>query len=64
VNCERITFRRRIARGIYRGISVKNDYANAHLGRGEGKGSEFIGKKYYIRAARRKIEKETESTSR
>lgn len=45
MNCERVSFRRRIARGIYRGISVKND-TNARLG-----GGEFIGKKYCIRAA-------------
>ena len=47
VNCERVSFRRRIARGIYHGISVKND-TNERLG-----GGEFIGKKYCIRAVKR-----------
>lgn len=43
MNCERVSFCRRIAHGIYRGIFVKNE---ARLG-----GGEFIGKKCCIRAS-------------
>lgn len=50
VNCERVSFWR-IARGIYRGIFVKND-EQSRL-----KGGEFIGKKYCIRGEKMKRKK-------
>lgn len=60
MSCERITFRRRIARRIYRGIFVKNDYANARLGRETGKGKRVYRQKIIAFVQRAKIEKRRE----
>lgn len=58
MNCERVSFCRRIAHGIYRGISVKND-ANARLG-----GGEFIGKKILHSRVREMEKREKENGER